>query len=392
MKLLITGSGSYKSGLTDVRAVPLSKSLSRLGWDVTMVVPSADKYNNFKADHKAKIDGIKLIQPWQFKTKSPFINLLPYMFTSLYKVLLNRPDILYMYKPSPANITNLLPMVVDFDDLGSEVMRQQNQPKFQVWLVEKCENLALRLADAVTVTSSYLEQSVKEKYPNKPILILSNGVDVEAFKQINISKPRPAVYYFGAINRLSLIENLLRSLPDTIRQVPGTQVIIMGGGQSLNEAKALVKELGVASSVEFTGWIKPEQIYDYIKFADIGVCTQPNNITVRAASNLKVFLYMAFGTVPVVSRVGDLPKYVGKTKADRAIGEIVSPDDTNELSQTLISLLKSPTRRKELSLGARVRAENIYSWDKLAVTLNEYLKTQINQPSLQSLSDEVNHA
>lgn len=398
MKLMMTGSGSYKSGLTYVRAVPLGQSLKRGGWEVALVVPSADKYNGFIADKKAKIDSIKLFQPWQLQTKTTFINLLPYMWSSLITILKYRPEMIYMFKPSPANITALIarlwlrvPLVVDFDDLGSEVMRQQGQPGFQVWLVGLCERLALRKADAVTVTSNYLYDSVKKQFPDKPVLILSNGVDPEIFKRCIKQSPRKAIYYFGALNRLSLIESFLRSLPEIIKRVPDTMVTIIGGGSSLNDAKKLVKQLGIAGSVEFTGWIQPEAIYKYIKFADIAVCTQPDNPTVRAASNLKVFQYMAVGSVPVVSRVGDLPNYVGPAEDGMAVGEVVDPCDESELSDKLVELLNDPKRRAEVAIKARSRAEQTYSWDKLGEKLDSFLSAQLDDPLKSIAYEETSH-
>lgn len=399
MKLLITGSGSYKSGLTAFRAVPLGQAMSRAGWEVTLVVPSADKYNGFKEDKKAVLDGVRISQPWQLKTKSPFINLLPYMFSALKEVIKDRPDLIYMFKPSPANITGLImkmiyktTIVVDFDDLGSEVMRQQKQPKLQVWLVAACERLALRQADVVTVTSSYLYESIKRKYPDKQVLVISNGVDPAVFRQCPLSSPRRAIYYLGALNRLSLVENLLKALPETISKVPGTEVIIMGAGRSLDEAKDLTADLGIQGSVRFTGWITPEEIHEHVRFADIAVCTQPDNPTVRAASNLKVFQYMALGTVPVVSRVGDLPRYVGSGSDGEAVGEVVLPEDISGLSRTLVGLLLNPERRTELSLRARARAENIYTWDKLAVKLDLFLKTLADDRGSKVLGEEAGHA
>ncbi|HXR49957.1 MAG TPA: glycosyltransferase, partial [Verrucomicrobiae bacterium] len=318
MKIVMLGSGSYKSSLTYFRLVALGQQLGRLGWGVSLIVPAADKYNDFTPDWQATLEHVELVQPWQPATRRPLLNLLPYLISASLALLRRPAQLVYIYKPTPITIIGLLPrllrrtpVILDLDDLGSMVMREEGRSGLSVRLVAACERLALRYATAVVVASRYLAQQVHDRYPDKPVLRLSNGVDPDEFVAPDRqSKPRPAIYYFGALNRLSLIKPLLVALPQTIQAVPETQVTIFGGGQALDEAKALVRKLGLEKSVTFTGRVKPEVVQQAVTFGDIAVCIQPDIPTVQAASNVKVFQYMALASVPVVSEVGDLKQYI----------------------------------------------------------------------------------
>ena len=361
MKVLMLGSASYKSSLTYFRLVAIARQLGQLGWDVTVVVPSADKYNDFTPEPHASIDGVRLVQPWQPATRNILINLLPYLCTALAVVLRTRTELVCIYKPTPITIIGFAkklffrtPVIVDLDDLGSEVMQLEGQPKFMVRLVRWCEQYAVRHASAVVVASTYLEDRIKKQYPAKPILVLSNGVDLDEYPFATLIKPRKALYYFGALNRFSIIEPLLRALPPVIAAVPGVEVLILGGGAALDETKRAAVTLGIADHIRFTGWIEKDAIRDYVKFADLALCVQPDIPTVRAASNLKVFQYMALGSVPLVSDVGDLPKYVAAGSPE-AVGLAVSTDDLGVLSKLLIDLLKNDRRRTDMAMRARAR-------------------------------------
>jgi glycosyltransferase involved in cell wall biosynthesis len=388
MKIVMLGSGSYKSSLTYFRLVALARQLSYLGWQVSIIVPSADKYNDYKPDKNAHLKGIELVQPWQLATKSPVVNLLPYLLSSLIALIKRRADIIYIYKPTPITIIGLLPkllfrtpVVLDLDDLGSEVMRLENQSAFDVKLVKLCESLCLRFASSVVVSSTYLQSSVTHKYPNKPVLVLSNGVDPSEFKQASKKNSQPSIYYFGAINRLSLVESFIKSLPLVVKAVPGTKINILGGGRALNELKNLVNELKISNSVGFSDWIEPEQIYNYVNFADIAICTQPDIPTVKAASNLKVFQYMALGSAVVVSKVGDLASYIG-VETTQPAGVAVEVNNQRQLSEKLIDLLKDDVGRKAMAKNARKRAVNTYSWDNLAIKLDAFIKESTSADKL----------
>ncbi len=371
------GSGSHASTLS-IRLVALARHLGGPErCDISMVLPSADKYNDFRPDPAAKVPGARLIQPWQLATRSAMLNLIPYLFTSLAAILRARADIVYLYKPTPITILGLVPrmlfrtpVILDLDDLGSEVMKLQGQSKLQYKLVAFCEKLALRFCSAVVVTSTYLEELVAKQHPGKPILLLPNGVEPFDYTPSPDETPREAVYYFGAINRLDLIEDFLRALPAVVRSVPGTTVTIVGGGSALDEAKKLVRELGVKDSVVFTGWKNDMlEVQRYASFGDLAICCQPDTPTVRAASNMKVFQYMAMSTVPVVSDVGDLRAYV----RDGSAGAVVPPNDSEALSKSLIALLKNPSKRARLSRQARHLAEKEYSWESRCKVLESFI-------------------
>lgn len=373
------GSGSYKSSLS-IRLVALGKHLADKGWNVSMIMPSADKYNDFTPDHDAQIPNVKLIQPWQPATHSAMLNLFPYLFTSLIAILRARPDMVYLYKPTPITILGLIPkllfrkpVILDLDDLGSEVMKLQQQSKLQYTLVATCERLAMRFASSIVVTSTYLEKIVREQYPNKQILVLPNGVEPYDYQPVEPKQPRHAIYYFGFVNRLSLVETMLRAVPAVVEKVPDAQVTIVGGGSALDEAKKLVRDLGVKKAVTFTGWVDVLEAQNYAQFADLAICCQPDIPTVRAASNMKVFQYMAMSTIPVVSDVGDLGSYVKNGK----LGAIVPADDEAALAKALISLLLDDDKRTRTAKAARKAAESEYAWSVRVDELQGFLKSQL---------------
>lgn len=376
-RLLMLGSGSYKSTL-NIRLRDLARHLSKR-FDVTMITPPADKYNDFTPDYSLRPEGYILTQPRQLLTKSPMINLIPYVFTSLWHILGSRADIVYLYKPTPITVLGLLPrlwgrtVVLDMDDIGSEVMRLEGQSKLAVWLVAACEKLTMRYSSAVVVASTYLEAIVRANYPTKRILVLPNGVEPSDYRPVPEATPRHGVYFFGGLNRLDIIEDLLRAMPDVAKAVSDVKLTIAGGGSALNDAKKLAKELGIDKRTTFTGWLTDMlSVQGRTHFADLGICYQRDTQTVRAASNMKVFQYMAMCTVPVVSDVGDLRSYVQDGKA----GVVVKPSEQKALARTLIELLQDDKRRTQLAKEAWRLAQNEYSWENRAQCLADFIKEQ----------------
>lgn len=369
------GSGSVNSTLS-IRLLALARHLGR-DWQITMILPSADKYNHFTPNPRAQVAGAHLVQPWQLTTNSPFVNLIPYVCTSLVAVFRARADIVWLYKPTPITIVGLLPrlfthtkVVLDMDDLGSEVMKREGQSKLAYGLVALCEKLAMRWAHTVVVASSSLESIVRQKYPSKPVLVLPNGVEPDDYEPVKKQPLRSNVYYFGAVNSLDLIEDILRAAPAIVRAVPDATITIVGGGSALDDARALAKRLHVSKSVTFTGWVNMLDAQRYTHYGDVAICYQPDTKTVRAASNMKVFQYMAMRSSVVVSDVGDLHTYVRDGRA----GVIVEPAHAKSLAQAVIGLLQDDAKRTKLADAGYKLARGEYSWKSRALLVDEFLR------------------
>jgi len=390
MKITFVVSGSIRSNFS-YRPLVLAKELKKLGHDVRIIAPIADKYNDFVPEYIADIDGVTIVQPFQFKTKSLILNLFPYMVSATVALLRQKSDLIYIYKPTPVSVIGLFAklfysthIVTDFDDLGSEVMRIEGHPIYIRKLVEWSERFSARYADRLVVASTYLDTHFKKVYPNKPILILPNGAEDSWFGDVVESDAKHRIVFLGSINRKNILEPLFDALPAVIAQYPDAQVLIMGGGQFLDYFKELTKEKGIEKGVTFTGWLSIEEAMKQLKAGDIGYSYMPAGITNEAASNMKVPQYMARGVVPFVSDVGDLPRTVENGK----FGYIVSSSDTKLFKKSLLNAFED-NERKQKSDNAREYSEKTLAWSKLATTFHDWINHKHTQKKVYVVATSV---
>lgn len=380
MKILMLTSGTPNSRMS-YRIVALGKELIRLGHDVTMIAPSFDRHSGWKVDRPNNIDGIKMVYPPQLQTRFYLANLVPYILGASFEVMRRNADIVYLYKPTPVTIVGLIaklirrtPIVLDMDDLGSEVMRAEGRSGAMSRLVEMCEELAAGQATAIVAASRLLENEYHSKYPTKPILRLPNGVDPMEITPARSSRKRHAkIIFFGILGRPAILASLIRALPEVIREVGRgrVQVEILGDGPARTELEQLAERLGVSDVLTFRGWTTFDQLTGYATAGDVAICTTPQERTTAACSNQKIFQYMALSLATIVTDVGDLPLYV----EDGEAGLVVPADDPEALAKAMVYLLRRPSIRQHIGEFARNLAETKYAWTNLALTLNQLLET-----------------
>ena len=369
MKILMLASGTVHSSLSN-RMLAFAREFVRTGHDVTIIAPARDKYSDFKPDNEKSIDGINLIYPCQFKTTSFVLNLVPYLLSCFGHVMRTKADVVYICKPTPITVPGLFakwvkrtPVVADFDDLGSEVMKIERQPWMVYSLVAVCERLVARNANAIVAASTLLYREYHENYPTKPIIRVPNGVDPKEFV---VTPPRnePHIIFIGAFNRTQIIQPLIEALPAVIKATPGQSVHLdfHGDGTYRKHFEHRAKELGINGNITFYGWTKHSDLPKYAAKGDLGICAMPNNRTTIACSNQKLFEYMALGLCVVASNIGDLPGYLNNGDS----GVIVESLDSGLMADALIDLLKDSKKRQQLASNARSQAETTYSWETLA--------------------------
>ena len=150
------------------RFLNFSKRLSKNN-KVTIIMPNYDVHSNYKKITSEKKDNINIIYPRYPKIK--FLNLYAYLYmlSSCFSVLKGRFDIIYALKASPLSISGIVAkkyhkkiLVLDVDDLESEVIKEQ-KGKGVIYLLSKYfEKMMPRNSEEIIVVSSYLKREAEK--------------------------------------------------------------------------------------------------------------------------------------------------------------------------------------------------------------------------------------
>jgi glycosyltransferase involved in cell wall biosynthesis len=166
------------------------------------------------------------------------------------------------------------------------------------------------------------------------------------------------VGYVGVMGRQEGIDYLLQAARHIVFDLGRTDVHfgLVGGGTSLDEMKALARELGVADYVTFTGRVPDAELLAMLNTADVcvnpDIATEMNDISTMN----KIMEYMALGK-PVVQF--DLAE--GRYSAQNA-SLYARHNDAVDFANKIVELLDDPERRREMGEFGRRRVLDELEW------------------------------
>jgi glycosyltransferase involved in cell wall biosynthesis len=131
---------------------------------------------------------------------------------------------------------------------------------------------------------------------------------------------------------------------------------LVGGGTSLEEMKALARDLGVAEHVTFTGRVPDAELLAMLNTADL--CVNPdvaNEMNDKSTMN-KIMEYMSLGK-PIVQF--DLSE--GRFSAQEA-SLYARKNDPADLAAKILELLDDSERRARMGAFGRRRVEHELEW------------------------------
>ncbi len=222
-----------------------------------------------------------------------------------------------------------------------------------------------------------LESSTKLLFPAGEAVVMPNGVDLAEYADL----PTPS----QARNLLSLEARLTvgftghiypgrgaELLFELARRFPETNFLWVGGNPETIEIwREKVATAGL-KNLTLTGFVEHSRVPLYQAAAE--VLLMPYGLSVSASSGqeiagvinpMKMFEYMAAGRAIVTA---DLPSIREILSEESAV--FCKPDDLEEWTSTLRSLLKDERRRLSLGIRANREAEK-YSWNSRAERILE---------------------
>ncbi|MCK5416068.1 glycosyltransferase family 4 protein [Candidatus Parcubacteria bacterium] len=225
-------------------------------------------------------------------------------------------------------------------------------------------------SDAIVCASvDYIENSSikniyfknREKFYEIPF-----GVDTEKFKfKKNINNDDKTILFVGGLDRAHYFKgiNILFEAISKLK-IKNYRLKVVGDGELKGEYINKSKQLGLNNKVEFLGRISDIDLSKEYQKADLFVLPSINN---HEAFGLVLLEAMACG-VPVIA--SSLPG-VRSVFKDEEQGLLVEPNNKNDLTKKIETILLNDSLREEMSRNSLKLINEKYSWKKVGEKLSK---------------------
>lgn len=150
------------------------------------------------------------------------------------------------------------------------------------------------------------------------------------------------------------LEYLIAAWQDIAEQVPGAKLIIFGNGQLRSKLESQIKKLKIENSVFLPGQLNQAQ--KYLKAFNIFVLP-----SVKEGLPYALLEAMAAKIPIIAARVGGIPEMIENNTG----GILISPADPDEISASIIRLIKNPKTAERLASNAWQTFNEKFNFEKM---------------------------
>lgn len=254
---------------------------------------------------------------------------------------------------------------------GATAFREASLPVAgATWLLERALPLAYRRLPVQAISASTATDLARRGLRRERIRVIHPGIDPDFFSPGGERSARPLFAYVGRLRRYKRVDLLLRAVARLRASGVEAEAEVAGRGEHERALRSLGRELGIADSVRFRGWISEREKRDLFRRAWAHVLPSPNE-----GWGISVIEAAGCGTPSVAS---DAPGLRDSVVAGRS-GLLVPPGDADALAAALRRLVEEPGERERLGRGAREVAEGL-TWDRTADRTEAHLRGVLGLP------------
>ncbi|MGX9792227.1 glycosyltransferase family 4 protein [Mycobacterium sp. MMS18-G62] len=254
------------------------------------------------------------------------------------------------------------------------------------WSMLPLARTALRRIGTGTDVVTYVSQYTRGRFASAfgadaALEHLPPGVDTDRFTPDEVARAelrsryrlgtRPVVVCVSRLVPRKGQDMLIRAMPAIRQRVPGTALVIVGGGPYRSSLRRLAHSFGVAEHVVFTDGVPGDELPAHHAMADVFAMpcrTRGAGLDVEGLGI--VYLEASATGVPVVAgRSGGAPE----TVRDGETGVVVDGWDVGAIAASISDLLADPDRAARMGAAGRRWAVDNWQWHTQAERLAELL-------------------
>jgi len=205
---------------------------------------------------------------------------------------------------------------------------------------------------------------------NIPLLQKPNQA-LDLRRMLQICEDTKILIYQGVLLEGRGLELTIKSL----RSVRNAHFVIIGDGFLKVHLEKVAANLGVSNRVHFLGMKKQNELINYTASGDIGIAIIENiSVSYYHALPNKLFEYIMAGLPVLSSNLPQMEKIVNQYE----IGEVVNPENHNEIVSAISKLLSEPELLTKYKLNCKVAARQLNwqnEYDKVRKILLPHLKS-----------------
>ncbi len=348
----------------DPRVWREARSLAAAGFDVSVVCPIADGLPRRELLERVEILRFPTLRPRSGLLGQLLETVVAMFWTAIHVVRLRlRGPISVLHAANPPDtffVVGLLlgpfgtKFVFDQHDPVPELLRARSGHRpLQAMVMGALERASFRVARVVITPNESCRRLAlaRSGMSETDVISIRNGPD-EA-EPLDLARPTsPAVVAFaGTINEHRGVHLLLDAAADILRRRPGSiRLELLGEGDAVISLQRRAQRLGIASDIEWPGWLDSDEMQARLRTATICVAPDEDTEFMRIATSTKVMDYLSLGLPAVVT---DLPE--NRVTAQDAV-VYFQPGDAQDLAKRIEEFLDDPDRRATYATrGSRTR-------------------------------------
>jgi len=343
-----------------------AKSLVEAGYNVTLI-----------AQHSKNeiVDGVKIIAlP---KSRNRFMRIFGLTWRVFYLGLCQRADIYHFHDPELIFIGVLLKLLgkkVIYDvheDVPKQIMNKnwlgnKQIRMFVAFIMNIVEQIGGLLFNKIVVATP----DIAKRFPENKTVILRNFPILELIDNTvpaNCKKNKPIIIYAGGLTKVRGIKEIVQAM-EYISVGERAELWLLGKWES-KKFRYECENLKGYDNTKYLGFISLNEVFQYMKIADIGLCLLHPIKNYITGLPVKAFEYMACSLPIIMSDFYYWQEIFGECAL------FAKPYDPKDIADKILYLLDNPDIIKKMRKKGRKLVIDKYSWEMESKKLLDIYKT-----------------
>lgn len=344
------------------------------------------------------IDGIQVYRSWIYVSKSKNIisrlfNYFSFVWTSYWKgktlgpydfLLVESPPLFLGYSAIALSKKLNSKLIFNVSDLWPESAEKLGivTNKILLKLAYNLEKKCYKNAALITGQTQGIVDSITERFPNKNVMWMPNGVDLSFynpekinqtnFRELNNYKPNDVIFFYGGIIGYAQGLEIIIKTAHLLQGNENVKFVIQGSGPEKDKLIRLNNQYKT-NNVSFLDPVPKSMMPGILKAIDVALIPLKKLDLFKGAIPSKIFEASSMKKPLLLGVDGEAKKhFIEKGKA----GLYFIPEDPENLKTQILYLMDNPKERDKMGENARNYVSSFFNRNKIASDLFDKLQNQ----------------